>query len=555
MKRPLRYTIRTLEREAMEILETVETPSITEGAVATMQREEQATSSGKEGMDNTSAQTNDVLQEVTSIEAIDTIETPGVVDPPQIDTIDTHKLNTEPSPSQTSAVEATDTQELSNSSAGKESIAPAIPHPQPGGITRSRTVLLVALLCIVVLQATDAGLAQFIGIRGWASVLGGPGTASNSPLLGGIKGQIYHNTPIPDVTTRPTLQITPQQYVDLIVQRMTLDQKLGQMMIVQFVGPSYSFDLSTMISQYGVGAVLIFAANNNIVNKAQLKGLIQQMQDNSTLPMAVAIDQEGGVVDRLLNLDGPRPSEATIGATGDPSIAMAAGIRDAQDLTSYGINLNLAPVVDVTNVYNPQLYTRTYGNNADLVTKMADAYLQGLQKSGKVLGTLKHFPGLGDVSTDPHSGVPHLTRSRSDLERIDWSPYRRLIQQGNVHAIMVTHEIVSAIDDSIPSSLSAKLVTGILRQEFGFDGVIMTDSLTMEGITAYYNEAQAAALAIEAGSDLLMGAATPSDVAAMIKGIKDAISAGSISQQRIDDSVRRILMMKYAMGLLPIPAQ
>src|SRR5947209_7147718 len=299
MKRPLRYTIRTLEREAMEILETVETPSIIEGAVATMQREEQATSSGKEGMDNTSAQTNDVLQEVTSIEAIDTIETPAVVDPPEIDTIDTHKLNTEPSPSQTSGVEATDTQELSNPSVGKESVAPAIPHPQPGGITRSRTVLLIALLCIVVLQATDAGLAQFIGIRGWASVLGGPGTVSNSPLLGGIEGQIYHNTPIPDATTRPTLQITPQQYVDLIVQRMTLDQKLGQMMIVQFVGPSYSFDLSTMINQYGVGAVLIFAANNNIVSKAQLKGLIQQMQATSTVPMAVAIDQEGGVVDRL----------------------------------------------------------------------------------------------------------------------------------------------------------------------------------------------------------------------------------------------------------------
>jgi beta-N-acetylhexosaminidase len=555
MKRPLRYTIRTLEREAMEILETVETPSIIEGAVATMQREEQATSSGKEGMDNTSAQTNDVLQEVTSIEAIDTLETPGVVDPPEIDTIDTHKLNTEPSPSQTCVVEATDTQELSTPSAGNESIVPAILDPQAGGITRSRTVLLIALLCIVVLQATDAGLAQFIGIRGWASVLEGPGTASNSPLLGGIEGQIYHNTPIPDGTTRPTLQITPQQYVDLIVQRMTLDQKLGQMMIVQFVGPSYSFDLSTMISQYDVGAVLIFAANNNIVNKVQLKGLIQQMQDNSTLPMAVAIDQEGGVVDRLLNLDGPRPSEATIGATGDPNIAMAAGIRDAQDLTSYGINLNLAPVVDVTNVYNPQLYTRTYGSNANLVTKMANAYLQGLQKSGKVLGTLKHFPGLGDVSTDPHSGVPHLTRSRSDLERIDWSPYRTLIQQGHVHAIMVTHEIVSAIDDSIPSSLSAKLVTGILRQEFGFDGVIMTDSLTMEGITAYYTEAQAAALAVEAGSDLLMGAATPSDVAAMIKGIKDAMGTGSISQQRIDDSVRRILMMKYAMGLLPIPVQ
>src|SRR5207248_7325730 len=132
-----------------------------------------------------------------------------------------------------------------------------------------------------------------------------------------------------------------------------------------------------------------------------------------------------------------------------PTKAMQAGEQDARDLSYYGINLNLAPVVDVTNVYNSQLYLRTFGNNPTIVTKMADAYLHGLQQSGKVLGTLKHFPGLGDVSADPHSGVPHLTRSLSDLERIDWTPYRTLIQQGDVHAIMVTHEIVSAIDDSI----------------------------------------------------------------------------------------------------------
>src|SRR5207249_80771 len=140
-------------------------------------------------------------------------------------------------------------------------------------------------------------------------------------------------------------------------------------------------------------------------------------------------------------------------------------MRDAQHVAYSGINLKLAPVVDVTNVYNPQLYTRTYGKNADLVTKMAAAYLQGLQKSGKVLGTLKHFPGLGDVGVDPHSGVPYLTRSRKGLEQIDWAPYRTLIQQGDVHAIMVTHEIASAIDNAIPSSLSPKVVTGILRQE------------------------------------------------------------------------------------------
>jgi beta-N-acetylhexosaminidase len=309
-----------------------------------------------------------------------------------------------------------------------------------------------------------------------------------------------------------------------------------------------------MISQYHVGAVLLFTANNNIVDKQQLKGLIQQMQSNSSIPLAVAIDQEGGTVDRLQSLDGPRPAAADIGATNDPSKAKAQGIQDAQDLASYGFNLNLAPVVDVTNVYNPQLYGRTYGTTPALVTKMAEAYLQGLQQSGKVLGTLKHFPGLGDVGVDPHSGVPNLYRSKSDLEAIDWAPYRALIQQGNVHAVLVTHEIVHAIDDSKPSSLSYKVVTGILRDELGFQGVVITDSLTMEGITAYYTEGQAAVLAVEAGSDLLMGPSTPAGVATMIEGIKQAIASGTISQQRIDDSVRRILMLKYQMGLLTIPA-
>jgi beta-N-acetylhexosaminidase len=431
---------------------------------------------------------------------------------------------------------------------------PTIPlqAQQQAGITRGKAILIAGLLLMLVLNASNASYAQFIGPQGWSFVIGGPANTDNSNPLTIIKKELNHNL-TPGVTAQATPQLTPQQYINLIVQHMTLDQKLGQMMIVQFVGPTYSLDISTMISQYHVGAVLLFTVNNNIVDKAQLKGLIQQMKSNSSIPLVVAIDQEGGTVDRLKALDGPRTPAADIGATNDPNKAIAAGIQDAQDLASYGFNLNLAPVVDVTNVYNPQLYGRTYGNNAALVTKMAQAYLQGLQQSGKVSGTLKHFPGLGDVSVDPHSGVPDLYRSKSDLEAIDWAPYRALIQQGNVHAIMVTHEIVHAIDSSIPSSLSYKVVTGILRNELGFQGVIMTDSLTMEGITAYYTEAQAAAVAVEAGSDLLMGATTPADVASMIQGIKQAIASGEISQQRIDDSVHRILMLKYQMGLLPIP--
>ncbi len=430
---------------------------------------------------------------------------------------------------------------------------PTIPlkTKQRPGITRGKATLYIALLLIVVLNTLNMSYAHFIGPQGWAFVIGGPVTGNDNPLAI-IKKELHHDL-TPGATVQATPQLTPQQYINLIVQNMTLDQKLGQMMIVQFVGPNYSLDISTMISQYHVGAVLLFTANNNISDKAQLKGLIQQMQSNISIPMIVAIDQEGGMVDRLKALDGPRSAAADIGATNDPGKAKAAGIQDAQDLASYGFNLNLAPVVDVTNVYNPQLYDRTYGNNAALVTKMAQAYLQGLQQSGKVSGTLKHFPGLGDVGVDPHSGMPDLYRSKSDLEAIDWVPYQTLIQQGNVRAIMVTHEIVHAIDSSIPSSLSSKVVTGILRNELGFQGVIMTDSLTMEGITAYYTEDQAAAVAVEAGSDLLMGASTPADVASMIQGIKQAIDSGTISQQRIDDSVRRVLMLKYQMGLLPIP--
>jgi beta-N-acetylhexosaminidase len=417
-------------------------------------------------------------------------------------------------------------------------------------MTRGKALLGIALLLVLVFNATAAGYSQFLGAQGWGIVLGGPDSASNQNLLNTVRNKL-RQSPTPGATTGQ--QLTPQQYINIVMQNMTLDQKLGQMMIVQFLGPTYSLNISTMISRYDVGAVLLLSVNNNIQSKTQLREIISEMQRASTLPMLVAIDQEGGYVDRLVNLDGPRPSAASIGATNNPAKAQAEGAQDAADLASYGFNLNLAPVVDVSTVQNPQLYGRTYGDTPDIVTRMAAAYLQGLQQSGKVFGTLKHFPGLGDVGVDPHSGVPDVYRSRSLLESIDWAPYRSLIAQGNVHAVMVTHELIHSVDANTPSSLSYKLVTGVLRDELGFNGVIVTDSLTMEGITAFYSEAQAAALAIEAGDDLLMGASTPQDVAAMIEGLKQAIASNAISMARINDSVRRILTLKFDLGLLPLP--
>ena len=481
-----------------------------------------------------------------------------------IDTLDTSKLAVPETPAPEEFVQKPDGQEsdtpIDMLDTGKSAVpevpsSPSLSSPfnaRQVGIKRGTAALLIALLAIVVLQGLTSGPTQFLGAQGWASVLGNSFPQGNPNLLSNINKQIGHAAKPGSKTARA--QMTPEQYINLIVNRMTLDQKLGQMMIVQFTGATYSLPISTMISQYNVGAVLVFTANGNVVNKEQLTSLIKQMKNASTtIPLAVAIDQEGGPVDRLVDLDGPRPSAATIGASNDPTQARQAGIQNAKDLTAYGFNLNLAPVVDVTNVYNAQMDGRTFGNTPEQVTKMAGAYLQGLQKSGKVVGTLKHFPGLGDVSTDPHLGIPQLARAKSELEKIDWAPYRALIRSGNVHAIMVTHEIVEALDTTEPSSLSPKIIQGILRKDLGFQGVVMTDSLTMDALTAYASESQAAVLSIVAGADLLMGASSPDDVASMFQSIKQAISTGVLTQQRINESVQRILMMKYAMGLLPIP--
>ncbi|HEY0752376.1 MAG TPA: glycoside hydrolase family 3 N-terminal domain-containing protein [Ktedonobacteraceae bacterium] len=418
-------------------------------------------------------------------------------------------------------------------------------------LTRQKALLMVALLAIVLINAISASFNQSFGAQGWANAWDSQRN-TNPNLLTQIAQQFLHSSPTPSNSNGTAIPAkTPAQIVDLLLSNMTLDEKLGQMMMVQFTGPDYSPQLDAMITQYKIGSVLVFAANGNIISKSQLKNLTAQMQKNAFLPLSLAIDQEGGTVDRLATLDGPQPSAATIGASGDARNAYNQGIKDAQNLASYGLNLNLAPVVDVTNVYNSQLYGRTYGTNPAIVTSMSGAYLQGLQKSGKVLGTLKHFPGLGDVSVDPHYRPPDLQRSLNSLNSIDWAPYSSLIKQGNVHAIMVTHEYVKALDTTEPSSLSPKVI-GILRNQMHFQGVIMTDSLTMDSISNYYGPDQAAAMAVEAGDDLLMGAASPNDLAAMLKGIKQAISSGAISQQQINDAVRRILLLKYQMGLIHV---
>jgi beta-N-acetylhexosaminidase len=341
--------------------------------------------------------------------------------------------------------------------------------------------------------------------------------------------------------------LTPQAYAALLTQQLSLDDKLGQLMMVQVAGQDLNPDAVQMINAQGAGGILFFAAN--IQSGSQIKALTAQAQKIASIPLLLSIDQEGGDVNRFYSLVGPRPSAASLTSTAQ---ARAQGQQDAALLHTYGFNLNLAPVVDV-GTSNPQLWGRTFGTSPDRVAAMAGAYLDGLQQSGQVTGCLKHYPGLGDTTTDPHLGMPVLNRSRADWERIDLAPYRSLLGSHDVRAILVSHEMIPAVDPNLPTSLSPVIIDGTLRRELGYQGVIITDSLYMGALNQRWSVSQAVVLAIAAGDDVVIGPYNPQMVQDAKDALRQAISAGTITQERIDTSVQRILTLKITMGLIPLP--
>ncbi len=343
--------------------------------------------------------------------------------------------------------------------------------------------------------------------------------------------------------------LTPPEYAALLTQHMTLDDELGQMMLVQFVGHDVTPDAVQMINAQGAGGVLFFG--DNIQSADQVKALNAHLQQIAPIPLLLAVDQEGGYVNRFLNIIGPLPTAASLP---DPAAARARGQQDAGYLHDFGFNLNLAPVVDV-GTSNPQLYGRTFGDSPDRVATMAAAYMEGLQASGQVTACLKHFPGLGGTSTDPHIGLPVLNRSRADWESIDLAPYRILLKSEDVRAIMVSHEIIPAVDPTLPTTLSPAIINDTLRGELGYDGVVITDSLYMGAINEHWSVPEASVLAIKAGADIVIGPYNPEVVQETKDALKQAVASGQLTRARIDQSVRRILLLKLEMGLLHLPSQ
>ena len=372
-------------------------------------------------------------------------------------------------------------------------------------------------------------------------------------LFSGVSGSASQPTPVIKLTPTPTSTPTPVTDSDLarsIVQGMTLDQKLGQMVIVEFYGATLNSDLAQVIQGNRIGGVLIENKNGNAQTRNQLVTLNKAMQGQAHIPLFISTDFEGGIVNELRLITGERPSESAIGATGNPQVAYNAGHSAASDLAALGLNVNFMPIVDVlTNPNNPGLPMRTFGSDPTLVTNMGRAYLKGLTDGG-VVGCLKHFPGLGSANLDPHFSLPYMNRSLATLSAVDLVPYRTMINEGIVPMVMVTHILNPQLDLKLPTSLSPNVVTKLLRDQLHFNGVIISDTLWMGGISNTYSLAQAAVLAVKAGTDLLLGPRGLADTQNMIFGLHQAVMNGQISVAQINASVQRIIELKLHYKIL-----
>ena len=354
----------------------------------------------------------------------------------------------------------------------------------------------------------------------------------------------------PSPANTPTAPATDSDIARSIVKGMTLDQKLGQMVIVEFYGSTLNADLIQMIQGNRIGGVLIENKNGNAQSRDQLVTLNKDMQGQAHIPLFISTDFEGGLVNELRQITGERSSEAAIGATGNPQVAYNAGHEAATTLTSLGLNVNFMPIVDVlTNPNNPGLPMRTFGSDPTLVTNMGRAYLKGLTDGG-VIGCLKHFPGLGSASVDPHFSLPYMNRSLAAMSAVDFVPYRTLINEGIVPMVMVTHILNPQLDPKLPTSLSYNVVTKLLRQQLNFNGVIISDTLWMGGISNTYSLPQAAVLAVQAGTDLLLGPRGLADTQNMIFGLHQAVMNRQISVDQVNASVQRILELKLHYKIL-----
>ncbi|WP_405170099.1 beta-N-acetylhexosaminidase [Paenibacillus sp. FSL H8-0280] len=328
---------------------------------------------------------------------------------------------------------------------------------------------------------------------------------------------------------------------------LTLEQKVGQLLMCGFHGQHADEQITRLIRDYHIGGVIYFRRNVESID--QLTRLSAELQDMAAeagaLPLMISVDQEGGMVARI-DKEGMTqvPGNMALGATGNPEYTLECAQILGRELKNIGIDMNLAPVVDVNNnPLNPVIGVRSYGEHAESVAAHGVAAITGYQSQG-IAATAKHFPGHGDTAVDSHLGIVTVPHDRNRLEQMELLPFRRAIEAG-VDAIMTAHVMFPSIEpEPIPATLSHKVLTGLLREEMGFEGIIITDCLEMHAISKPYGVAEAAIRAVEAGADLILVSHTLQDQVAALEAIVEAVRTGRVSEEVIHQALERIMTWK-----------
>jgi beta-N-acetylhexosaminidase len=346
------------------------------------------------------------------------------------------------------------------------------------------------------------------------------------------------------------------------VSNLTIEEKVGQMLMPDFRnwnGENVTEmlpEIEQLVKDYHLGGVILF--RENVVTTEQTAKLVSEYQEAAEkFGLLMTIDQEGGIVTRLQS-GTDMPGNMALGATRSEEISRKVGKAIGEELASLGINMNFAPVMDVNNnPDNPVIGVRSFGEDPELVAKMGVAYTEGLQSAG-VAATAKHFPGHGDTAVDSHLGLPEVPHDKERLKEVELYPFQKGMEAG-IDAIMTAHVTFPKIDDTkavsqktgeeiaIPATLSYKVLTELMREEMGYEGVITTDAMNMKAIADHFGPVEAAIRAVKAGTDIVL---MPVGLEEVAGGLLNAVNSGEISEERIEASVERILTLKIKRGII-----
>ena len=344
-----------------------------------------------------------------------------------------------------------------------------------------------------------------------------------------------------EVTGPPETVVSP---IDEMIEQMTLEEKIGQLMIIGVEGKSFSPEMDNLIRNYHVGVIIIMGGNVSTSSEVlQLINDVKTANVLNKLPLFMSVDEEGGRVSRLPPGFNKLPTNGQIGKRNDEMFSYQIGTYLSELLHGFGYNMNFAPVLDVnSNPNNPVIGNRAFGPDPSQVAMLGTSTMQGMMDNG-IIPVVKHFPGHGDTVVDSHKALPKVEKSLEELRHIELVPFQEAINEG-ADAIMVAHLLIPALDPKYPSSMSKAVITGLLREEMKFEGVVITDDLTMGAIVNEYSVAEAAVQSFIAGSDLLLIVGGYENEVSAIEALKAAIETELITEERLNESLKRILTLK-----------